>query len=90
MPRKTVQKLQQAPDRYLELIADMDRLLATRREFLLGAWLSDAKRWGTTDEERRLHGVECARDHYIVGWTGQSVARIRSAAMGRFDSRLLS
>ncbi|NLX57054.1 MAG: alpha-N-acetylglucosaminidase [Planctomycetaceae bacterium] len=46
--------LQKAGQRYLELMRDIDRLLGTRREFLLGAWLHDATRWGTTDEERRL------------------------------------
>ena len=35
-----------------QLIRDMDDLLATRREFLLGRWLEDAKRWGTTPAER--------------------------------------
>ncbi len=35
-----------------QLTRDMDRLLATRKEFLLGRWLADARRWGDTDEER--------------------------------------
>ena len=34
---------------------DLDELVGTRREFLLGRWLADAKRWGTTDAERRLY-----------------------------------
>jgi alpha-N-acetylglucosaminidase len=29
--------------------------VGTRREFLLGSWLDDAKRWATSDEERRLY-----------------------------------
>ncbi len=33
-------------------MADLDELLATRREFLLGCWLEDAKRWGDTEAER--------------------------------------
>ncbi|MBN1343661.1 MAG: alpha-N-acetylglucosaminidase C-terminal domain-containing protein [Phycisphaerae bacterium] len=47
--------LASAGKRYLELIRDLDALLATRREFLLGKWLSDAKRWAVSDEERRLY-----------------------------------
>jgi alpha-N-acetylglucosaminidase len=39
------------PDRE-QITRDMDRLLATRKEFLLGRWLADARRWGDTDEER--------------------------------------
>jgi len=46
--------LRRASQRYIELMRDMDRLLGTRQEFLLGRWLRDAKRWGTTDQERRL------------------------------------
>ncbi len=38
--------------RFVELMTDMDALLATRREFMLGAWIADARRWGTTDAER--------------------------------------
>ena len=49
---KDAQGLDQASRRFLELIHDLDQLLATRREFLLGGWLEDAKRWGTTDAER--------------------------------------
>ena len=41
-----------ASEKFLQLIRDLDELLATRAEFLLGRWLEDAKRWGTTDAER--------------------------------------
>jgi alpha-N-acetylglucosaminidase len=41
-----------AADEFLQLLLDMDELLATRREFLLGRWLADARRWGDTDAER--------------------------------------
>jgi alpha-N-acetylglucosaminidase len=37
------------------LLRDLDALVGTRREFLLGRWIADAKRWGTTDAERRLY-----------------------------------
>ncbi len=45
--------LAEAGNRFLGLIDDVDELLATRTEFLLGDWLEQAKRWGTTEEERR-------------------------------------
>ncbi len=41
-------------DDYLQLMLDLDELLATRREFLLGSVLEDAKRWGATPEEKAL------------------------------------
>ena len=49
---KDAGRFTQASGRFLQLIRDLDELLATRREFLLGRWLEDAKRWGTTDAER--------------------------------------
>jgi alpha-N-acetylglucosaminidase len=42
----------QASSNFLELLRDLDELLATNDEFLLGRWLEDAKRWGVTDAER--------------------------------------
>jgi alpha-N-acetylglucosaminidase len=40
---------------FIELIEDMDRLLATRKDFLLGPWISDARRWGTNEKEKNLY-----------------------------------
>ncbi len=51
---KDLALLHQTGQQYLELMRDLDRMLGTRREFLLGSWIDDAKRWGTTEEERRL------------------------------------
>ena len=42
-----------ASGEFLQWFRDVDALLATRKEFLLGAWLEDAKRWGTAEEEKR-------------------------------------
>lgn len=47
--------LKAASQRFLELADDLDQLLGTRQEFLLGAWLDDAKRWATTPAERRQY-----------------------------------
>jgi len=49
---KDAASLEKASARFLELIRDLDELLATRQEFLLGGWLEDAKRWGATPAER--------------------------------------
>ena len=40
--------------RMLGLFRDLDAMLATRREFLLGVWLADARRCGTTKDEQDL------------------------------------
>ncbi len=51
--KKDAGAFDQARQRFLELILDLDRLLATRREFLLGSWIEDARSWGETDAEKR-------------------------------------
>lgn len=53
---------------FLELIDDLDRLLATRKDFLLGPWLADARSWGTTPDEQALY-EQNARD-LITLWGG--------------------
>lgn len=47
--------LRAAEDRVLGLLDDLDELVGTRPEFLLGRWLEDAKRWGATPAERDLY-----------------------------------
>lgn len=44
-----------AETRVTELLRDLDTLVGTREEFLLGRWLEDAKRWAVTDSERTLY-----------------------------------
>jgi len=46
------QKLHQASEQFLDLVRDVDRLLATRPEYQLGRWLEDARRWGKTPAEK--------------------------------------
>ncbi len=46
---------------YLQLFPDLEELLATRREFLLGPWLADAERWAASDRERRLYHYNARR-----------------------------
>jgi alpha-N-acetylglucosaminidase len=48
-------KLKKYRDLYLGLISDFDDLLATRKEYLLGSWVENAKSWGTTQAERDLY-----------------------------------
>ncbi|MBA9076893.1 alpha-N-acetylglucosaminidase [Rufibacter quisquiliarum] len=40
---------------FITLIEDLDRLVATQEDLLLGRWLNAAKAWGTTPEEKRLY-----------------------------------
>jgi alpha-N-acetylglucosaminidase len=40
---------------FLQLISDMDALLATRADFLLGPWIADARNRGSTKDEKALY-----------------------------------
>src|SRR5260221_1595454 len=40
---------------FISLIRDLDRLLATRKDFLLGPWLADARAKGITPDEQALY-----------------------------------
>ena len=53
---------------FIELIDDIDKLLATRKDFLLGPWIADARSWGETEEEKALY-EQNARD-LITLWGG--------------------
>lgn len=40
---------------FLGLIKDFDVLLSTRKEYLLGRWIEDAKKWADTQSEKDLY-----------------------------------
>jgi alpha-N-acetylglucosaminidase len=40
---------------FIQLIDDLDRLMATRKDFLLGPWIADARRWGKDAVEKTLY-----------------------------------
>jgi alpha-N-acetylglucosaminidase len=53
--QKDPKAFDRASREFLELISDLDELVGTRREFLLGRWLADAKHWAGNNSERRLY-----------------------------------
>jgi alpha-N-acetylglucosaminidase len=54
-------------EKMLGLISDLDELLATRKEFLLGIWLADARKFGGTQEERDR--CERGARELLTNWT---------------------
>ncbi|MEO7312320.1 MAG: alpha-N-acetylglucosaminidase [Chitinophagaceae bacterium] len=40
---------------FLELIADVDRLLATQKDFMLGPWVASARKWGSNEKDKALY-----------------------------------
>lgn len=65
---KDRQRYQAGVAEFLMLIDDMDELLATRTDFLLGRWLNSARRMGVTRQEKDLYEMN-ARD-LITLWSG--------------------
>jgi hypothetical protein len=52
------------PQSWIDSHEELDGLLGTREEFLLGKNLEDAKRWGTTPEERAILEYEEPEDPF--------------------------
>jgi len=40
---------------FIELIEDVDKLLATRKDFMLGPWIASARKWGGNEKEKALY-----------------------------------
>jgi len=53
--KKDSKRFQTESQNFIQLITDMDKLLATRKDFLLGPWVSEARKWGTNAEEKALY-----------------------------------
>jgi alpha-N-acetylglucosaminidase len=64
---RDAKKLQEAGDKMLGLIRDLDELAGTRREWLLGIWIQNARSWGGSREERD----QCERNarELLTTWT---------------------
>jgi alpha-N-acetylglucosaminidase len=71
---KDVAAFKKYSTQYLQLISDMDRLLATRKDFLLGPWLRDARNCGNTPAEKALYERN-ARDLITLWGDGNSPLR---------------
>ena len=52
---KDIKSFNQNSQSFMELISDLDNLLSTRKDFLLGNWIHDARKWGNNQEERKLY-----------------------------------
>ena len=61
-------------NRFLELMQDTDVLLRTREEFNFDKWLTDARRWGTTEEEKNLFEKDATS--LVTIWGGDGDPRI--------------
>lgn len=70
---------------FIDAINDMDQLLATRKDFLLGQWLNQAKKLGNTPEEKKLYEKN-ARD-LITLW-GNKTSNLHDYACKQWSGLL--
>lgn len=52
---KDIKALDAAGAKMLRLIQDLDRLTRTRKDYMLGPWVENARSWGDTEEEKRYY-----------------------------------
>ncbi|MGI8583557.1 MAG: alpha-N-acetylglucosaminidase C-terminal domain-containing protein [Chitinophagaceae bacterium] len=71
--------------KFITLITDMDDLLATRKDFLLGTLLEAAKSWGTNENERQLY--EKNARNLITLW-GDKNSRLNEYACRQWSGSL--
>ena len=53
--QKDVAAFEEKSEAFLTYIREMDELLGTREEFMLGKWVNDARKHGTTKKEKDLY-----------------------------------
>ena len=84
---KDMAAFDEAAAAFLGLIDDMESILATRREFLLGKWISDARRFGDSPGEKDL----CERNarNLLTLW-GNRDCRIRDYACRQWAGMMSS
>ena len=65
--KKDKERFMEYSGKFLNIIKDEDRLLSTRKEFMLGTWLAEAEKAGGTPEEKRRFVTNAKR--LITTWT---------------------
>jgi alpha-N-acetylglucosaminidase len=82
---KDIKAYQEHSNKFIALITDMDNLLSTRKDFLLGNWLESAKKMGSTPVEKKLYEKN-ARD-LITLW-GDKKSNLREYACKQWSGML--
>ncbi len=53
--QKDISTFKRKSAEFITLIDDMDKLLGTRKDFMLGPWVADARKWGNNEAEKALY-----------------------------------
>jgi alpha-N-acetylglucosaminidase len=84
---KNTNAFEQWSKQYLSLINDMNTLLGTRKDFLLGKWIGAARSWGKTTSKKNLYEFN-ARD-LITLW-GNKTSTLHDYARKQWNGLLTS
>ncbi len=68
--QKDTERLQKHAAQFISLLDDLDGLLKTRQDFLLGRWIADARKCGGTPDEKALY--ERNARNLITLWGGEA------------------
>jgi alpha-N-acetylglucosaminidase len=71
---------------FLQLIQDMDQLLGTNEHFLLGKWITDARKWGTTEARKDFY--EWNARSLITMWEPAKKSQLRDYASKQWNGLL--
>ncbi|XP_058053738.1 alpha-N-acetylglucosaminidase [Anopheles bellator] len=71
--RKNIERFGLHANQFLELLADLDRLLASEQHFLLGPWLTAAREFGETPLQRQKYEYNARIQITLWGPQGQIV-----------------
>ncbi|ESO95231.1 hypothetical protein LOTGIDRAFT_144735, partial [Lottia gigantea] len=70
---KNSTQLKQAGDRFIILLSQLEKLLASDRHFLLANWLDDSKQWGSNSNQSRLYEYNARNQITLWGPNGEIV-----------------
>lgn len=68
--KKDAVALKRNGDAMLELLDDMDQLLSTNRDFLLGKWIGDARKTGVNEKEKNYYEQDARKIITVWGKPG--------------------
>jgi alpha-N-acetylglucosaminidase len=74
--------------KFLELIDDLDRLMATQQNFLLGKWITDARSQGENQDEKDLYELNAR--NLLTLWHGKEHVTLQDYANRHWSGLLKS
>ena len=83
---KNPEALAEAGKNMLQLIRDIDELLGTNEQFLLGKWIADARKWGVNEEEKDLYEYNARA--VVTMWEPAKKSRLRDYASKQWNGLL--